>query len=201
MRAEQIAKRVIMKTYSKDAGIFWTGGKDSTVMLYLIRQLYPNGKNPVIFLDSGVEFSEVYSFIRLLVYRWRLNYHKFNYDAPDAVSARKNKIKAINDAIKTLSLKKVYIAIRRDEHIARRDESYISRRATHIRIHPILDFTEKDIWRYIKEHDIPYCSLYDKGYRSLGEAPFTKRSRDTERSGREAEKERIMQTLREMGYF
>ncbi len=50
---------------------------------------------------------------------------------------------------------------------------------THLRIHPLLDWTELDIWEYIKKENIPVVSLYfDKGngkrYRSLGCYPCTK---------------------------
>ncbi len=49
---------------------------------------------------------------------------------------------------------------------------------THIRIHPLLDWTELDIWEYIEREKIPVTSLYfDKGegqrYRSLGCFPCT----------------------------
>ena len=49
---------------------------------------------------------------------------------------------------------------------------------THVRIHPLLDWTELDIWEYILREEIPVVSLYfDQGdgkrYRSLGCAPCT----------------------------
>ncbi len=49
---------------------------------------------------------------------------------------------------------------------------------THLRIHPLLDWTETDIWRYIKRETIPTVSLYydngnGKRYRSLGCYPCT----------------------------
>ena len=49
---------------------------------------------------------------------------------------------------------------------------------THIRIHPLLDWTEINIWEYIKLETIPFMDLYlNKGngtrYRSLGCAPCT----------------------------
>lgn len=49
---------------------------------------------------------------------------------------------------------------------------------THVRVHPLLDWTELDIWEYIKRENIPMVSLYfDQGegkrYRSLGCAPCT----------------------------
>lgn len=50
---------------------------------------------------------------------------------------------------------------------------------THLRIHPLLDWTELNIWEYIKSESIPTVSLYyDQGsgcrYRSLGCEPCTK---------------------------
>ncbi len=48
---------------------------------------------------------------------------------------------------------------------------------THLRIHPILHWTEVDIWRYIRRENIPVVDLYfaknGKRYRSLGCAPCT----------------------------
>ncbi|MDA1194270.1 MAG: sulfate adenylyltransferase subunit 2 [Planctomycetota bacterium] len=58
---------------------------------------------------------------------------------------------------------------------------------THVRIHPLLDWTEVDIWAYIKRHDIPTVSLYfDQGegtrYRSLGCYPCTEPVSSTARN-------------------
>jgi phosphoadenosine phosphosulfate reductase len=35
-------------------------------------------------------------------------------------------------------------------------------------LHPIIDWADTDIWNYIKENDLPYCSLYDEGFKRLG---------------------------------
>ncbi|WP_457556954.1 sulfate adenylyltransferase subunit CysD [Candidatus Harpocratesius sp.] len=55
---------------------------------------------------------------------------------------------------------------------------------THVRIHPLLDWTELDIWEYIERENIPIVSLYlDQGngtrYRSLGCWPCTKPVKST----------------------
>ncbi|NQV20085.1 MAG: phosphoadenosine phosphosulfate reductase family protein, partial [Rhodospirillales bacterium] len=48
---------------------------------------------------------------------------------------------------------------------------------THVRVHPLLDWTEVDIWRYIRREEIPVVPLYfardGKRYRSLGEEGIT----------------------------
>jgi sulfate adenylyltransferase subunit 2 len=98
----------------------------------------------------------------------------------------------------------------------------------HIRIHPLLDWMELDIWEYMEREKIPFISLYlDQGngkrYRSLGCYPCTKPIDSTaatigeiiqelksgklsdvaERSGREQDKEDggSLETLRRDGYM
>ncbi|MFP4115476.1 MAG: sulfate adenylyltransferase subunit CysD [Spirochaetota bacterium] len=61
---------------------------------------------------------------------------------------------------------------------------------THVRIHPLLDWTELNIWEYIDREQIPTVSLYyDRGegtrYRSLGCAPCTFPIQSTARNPRE----------------
>jgi sulfate adenylyltransferase subunit 2 len=99
---------------------------------------------------------------------------------------------------------------------------------THVRIHPLLDWTELDIWEYIQRENIPIVSLYfdrgeDKRYRSLGCYPCTSPVESTaktvdeivaelktgkfsdiaERSGREQDKEDGggLEELRKDGYM
>jgi phosphoadenosine phosphosulfate reductase len=35
-------------------------------------------------------------------------------------------------------------------------------------LHPILDWTDDDVWQYIRERNLPYCSMYDEGWKRLG---------------------------------
>ena len=35
-------------------------------------------------------------------------------------------------------------------------------------VNPIIDWTDEDVWQFIKEQNLPYCSLYDEGWKRLG---------------------------------
>lgn len=55
-----------------------------------------------------------------------------------------------------------------------------------IKINPLLEWSEARVWDYIHAHDIPYNSLHDEGYPSLGCKPCTRAVMDGEdiRAGR-----------------
>lgn len=35
-------------------------------------------------------------------------------------------------------------------------------------INPIIDWTDEDVWEFLHEYNVPYCKLYDEGYKRLG---------------------------------
>ncbi len=220
-KAKEVLKEAGNRWKHKEIAIAWTGGKDSTVVLHLTREVF-GGKVPfrVMFNDSTIEFPEVYEFIKKLTKDWQLDliwqkhlpedleaYHQAMEEGEREKAMeimRIAKINAINYALDKYKIKAFISGIRWDEHSARSGEKYFSPRSTHTRVHPILHFTLDDIWKYIKLFNIPYVSLYDKGYKSLGEAPFTKQVKDPhapERAGREATKEKVMDRLRKLGYW
>lgn len=209
------SKKVIKKTldkWSPDIGVAFTGRKDSSVMMHMILSIT---KNPpkCMFIDHGLHFPESIKHLKKLEKLWelevlyvadkkllkRLNSEKIKNKRAEAV--RELKIKTIKNTIKEQKWKAMFTAIRRDENPARADEKYFSEREDHYRVHPMLHWAEEDIWKYINENKIPYNPLYDQGYRSIGEKEFTQKSDKGERSGREKDKEEVMDRLRALGYF
>jgi sulfate adenylyltransferase subunit 2 len=141
------------------------------------------------------------------------------------------------------------LSIRRDEHGIRAKERFFSPRDddfkwdyknqpaemwdlyvkpagdfSHMRVHPILHWTELNVWEYVKQEQIPVNPLYfainGKRYRSLGCQPCTvpvpstaqtideivqelSTSTTSERAGRSQDKEKayMMQKLRALGYM
>jgi sulfate adenylyltransferase subunit 2 len=156
---------------------------------------------------------------------------------------------ALQQAIAKYGFKGLLLGIRRDEHGIRAKERYFSPRdegfrwnyknqppelwdqfrstsdeGSHMRIHPMLHWTEVDIWRYIRRENIPTIPLYfaknGKRYRSIGCAtccaPIDSQAatldeiihelettNTSERAGRAQDKENAynMQKLRALGYM
>jgi len=55
-----------------------------------------------------------------------------------------------------------------------------------IKVNPLINWSEEDVWNYIKENNVPYNKLHDKGFPSIGCAPCTRAIKDGEdiRAGR-----------------
>ena len=120
----------------------------------------------------------------------------------------------MNDVIRVYRFDALLVGVRRDENKARSSERFISIREepAHYRIHPVLTFSEKDIWEDTFSNKIPYHPLYEKGYRSIDGKNDSKKTSDlpaweqdldttAERAGRAQDKENMMERLRKLGYM
>ncbi len=121
---------------------------------------------------------------------------------------------ALNQYLRDHGIDAVISGIRWDENPARSSEVFFSPREEppHIRIHPILPWSEGEVWDHTLEQALPIHPLYRRGYRSFDgvrdSAPTDTRpawEQDLEaieeRAGRAQDKEEIMEQLRALGYF
>lgn len=79
-------------------------------------------------------------------------------------------------------------SIRRDQTIARADARKIEwdEKFGLVKINPIADWTAKQVWRYVHDHQVPYNALHDQGYPSIGCTHCTRaiRAGEDARAGR-----------------
>lgn len=207
----------------KNPAMLWAGGKDSTTMLYIAKHFaFPDGfMFPVLFIDTTYQFRETYNFIKMIKNAWDLDLRILRND--EALAKGMNpkkyppreccyhlKTKPLNDAVIRDKYDALIVAIRWDEETMRSLEYPVSyrRHPEHYRVHPMLGFSEKDIWETIHRYNIPHNPLYDyvingKRYRSIGCYPCTEPTLDeeAERAGRIQTKEKVMEDLRALGYL
>ena len=77
-----------------------------------------------------------------------------------------------------------------------RREQSVTRTAVHkiewddsnklVKVNPLVDWSHDDVWKYIREHNVPYNALHDRGYPSIGCGPCTRAIQpgEHERAGR-----------------
>ena len=55
-----------------------------------------------------------------------------------------------------------------------------------VKLNPLAEWSEEDVWDYVRANDVPYNALYDRGFSSIGCAPCTRATRPGEpaRAGR-----------------
>ncbi len=238
----------------KKVAALWSMGKDSTTMLALARKAFVGKVPfPVIHIDNGIDFPETYKFREELAKKWKLDLivarSKIAPELSGFSCCGANKTVALKKVLDEYGFDALIVSIRRDEHGIRAKERVFSPRDRnfkwdyknqpaelwddysskidakgHVRVHPLLDWNEIDIWNYIKKEKIPINPLYlsRNGYRfrSLGCTHCTvplksnaksiseiigelKTTNVEERSGREQDKEKeyVMQRLRSLGYM
>jgi len=261
-KSKEIVRKAFREYNVDDMAITWTGGKDSTSTLWIIRQVCQEDgiKVPkVMTIDEFDVFQEIHDFMSKYTKEWNIELEWCrNDDVIKAASGKLNNIVKVSDLnernqaqlkrigfeeesfpfeaesytgnhlmktvmfnmyIEKYNVKAIFQGLRRDEQDARvADEYFEEKKAAHLipghmRIKPILHFTERGIWDNILLNKIPYCSLYEQGYRSLGAkgtsaiakpgVPAWEQDLEhtTERAGRRQDKEQMMGRLRDLGYM
>ncbi len=208
--------REVLARFGTTPAVGWTGGKDSTVVLYLWRRMlmdYAPGKRVrAVNLDTGCKFPDLLAFRDRMGREWDIDLHVIHSEidlsryplAQDPVTCcRDLKIAPLNTAIAHLAIPALLTGVRGDENPDRIHRVWMEPHdnPAHFRASPILEWTELDIWTFLVRESIPWCPLYDQGYRSLGCMPCTSRSGHCERSGRDSRKETRMDQLHSLGYF
>lgn len=209
----------VLDEYGPDASaVAWTGGKDSTTVLYLWREILaeraPGAPAKAISIDTGVKFPEIVAFRERIAAESNLDLHIVRPDvdiddypvAADKASCCMDlKVAPLKNAVGKLGIAALMSGVRADEHPDRAGRAWLENRndPPHVMVNPILHWSEMDIWAFAMDKGLPYCELYDQGYRSLGCMPCTGPPGvgAGERSGRDQDKENVLKTLHSLGYF
>ena len=150
--------------------------KEESVLVHMLMKVQPDVR--VFTIDTGVLFPETLQTWKQFEERFGLKVEVFDASSPGepwtadrCCSAAK--VQALGQALSDVDA--WITGIRRDQATTRTGAAKLERdeRRGIWKVNPLADWGEKDVWRYIFNHDLPYHPLYDQGYGSIGCAPCT----------------------------
>lgn len=186
-------------------------GIQAALMLHLVTQVEP--QIPVVLVDTGHLFPETYRFIdelterlglNLRVYRpllsraWQeVRYGRLWEQGLEGIERynQMNKVEPMQRALKELDAVTWFAGLRRQQAQSRAELPVLRVQDGRFKVHPVVDWSNRDVYRYLKQHDLSYHPLWERGYVSVGD---THTSRPLE-PGMSEEETRFFGLKRECG--
>src|SRR3954454_19847985 len=166
-------------------------GAESALLIHMATRVLPDIR--IVMVDTGYLFPETHRFMEELRHRFNLNvwvyrtrndpiaYLKqagegdpsWRNDVPACCAINKNE--PFERAMMELKPRAWLRGIRRHQADTRRTRQILewSSRYDYYAISPLLNWSSKEIYYYLKQHDLPFHPLYEKGYLSIGCNPLS----------------------------
>jgi len=193
-----------IKEYMNNLALSTSLGAEDQVLTHMICNI---DKSVRIFtLDTGRLFPETYDLIDKTNKKYKINIDIFFPDNNkvqemvgkkginlfyDSIGNRKEccHVRKIEPLKRALTGLKVWITgLRKDQSVSRFYSKLVEWDDNHglIKLNPLINLTEKQVWDFIHENNIPYSPLHDKGFTSIGCQPCTRAIQpgEDERAGR-----------------
>lgn len=186
-------------------------GAQAAVTLHMVTCQQPD--IPVILVDTGYLFKETYQFVDELAGRLNLNLKVYLPKLSPAMQEarygqlweqglegiefynRINKVEPMQRALEELGAKAWIAGLRRQQARSRQELGVLVPRNGRLKVHPIIDWTDRDVYRYLTKYNLPYHPLWHEGYVSIGDIHTTRRLAD----GLSEEETRFFGLKRECG--
>ncbi len=160
-------------------------GIQAALMLHLVSRVQPD--IPVVLVDTGYLFPETYRFVDELNERLQLNLHTYRAALSPGWQEtrygrlweqglsgiehynRLNKVEPLQRALKDMGVGSWYAGLRRDQAESRSCLPVVRIQDGRFKIHPVIDWSSRDVYRYLRRHRLPYHPLWEQGYVSVGD--------------------------------
>lgn len=164
-------------------------GAQSAVCLHLLAR---KRRVPVILIDTGYLFAETYRFIDELVERLDLDLRIYRPEISPAWQEarhgrlweqglggierynRLHKVEPMQRALRETGAATWASGLRRDQSRSRARLPLLGIQDGRFKLHPIADWNDRQVGRYLKAHDLPYHPLWEQGYISIGDTHTTR---------------------------
>ena len=165
-------------------------GVQSAVLLHMVTQQWSD--IPVVMVDTRYLFPETYRFADQLTERLKLNLKVYRAEVSAAwLEARHgkmwehgvegierynkiNKVEPMQRAIRELDVQGWITGLRRQQAKSRKEVGVLQLQNGITKIQPIIDWTDRMIYEYLKKYDLPYHPLWEQGYVSIGDVHTTR---------------------------
>lgn len=173
--ATYVIQRALALYSIEEVAFSFNGGKDSTVLLHLLRAgyfLHKKGQNnangdlkdfPIrtIYFESPSVFPEINSFTYDTAATYGLQIDTICTDFKSGLEA----------LLKNNPIRAIFLGVRIGDPTAVGQEQFSPSSPgwpPFMRVNPILDWSYRDVWAFLLTCKVNYCSLYDQGYTSIG---------------------------------
>lgn len=175
----------VISIYGDQAILSTSFGIQSAVMLHMCVSL--KADIPVVWIDTGYLFPETYQFAQNLTERLDLNLKvyqpKMTAAHQEAIYGRRweegkegievynrlNKVEPMNRAVVEMDAAAWITGLRRSQSSSREKLDVLLQQNKIVKVHPIIDWSNKDVYEYLQKHDLPYHPLWEEGYVSVGD--------------------------------
>jgi phosphoadenosine phosphosulfate reductase len=150
--------------------------KEESVVLHMLMEACRDAH--VFTIDTGVLFPETLQTWKHFEDHYGVRVEVFDAHSPGVSWTMERccgeaKVAALESALAGVDA--WVTGVRREQASTRADARKLERDSNRgiWKLNPLVDWTEKDVWRYIHRHGLPYHPLHDRGYGSIGCAPCT----------------------------
>jgi phosphoadenosine phosphosulfate reductase len=198
---------IALREYPGDIAISFSGAED-VVLVDMAAKI--GGKFRVFCLDTGRLHAETYQFLEKVREHYKMDIEAF-FPQPEAVQKLVREkglysfykdghkeccgIRKVEPLVRALKPLKAWVTgqrkdqspgTRADIPVVQVDPTFGSPERTLVKFNPLAHWTSRQVWAYIREHDVPYNALHDRGFVSIGCEPCTRPTNpgEHERAGR-----------------
>ncbi|KAG8374210.1 hypothetical protein BUALT_Bualt11G0107400 [Buddleja alternifolia] len=174
-----VIQRALALYSVEEVAFSFNGGKDSTVLLHLLRAGYylHKAEKNLSTIDSGgaeIEFPIRTIYFESLSAFPEIN--SFTYDTASQYKLQMDIIRldfksGLEALLKANPIRAIFLGVRIGDPTAVGQEQFSPSSPgwpPFMRVNPILDWSYRDIWAFLLICKVQYCSLYDQGYTSIG---------------------------------
>lgn len=185
--APQTVLRWAIEEFGAGVALATGFGTEGCVLVDMVARIDPSAR--IFYLDTDLLFPETYELRDQLTARYGVRFERRAtvrsleqqtlrhgeklWERDPDLCCRLRKVEPLKEMLS--GLRAWITAIRRDQSPARAHARVVDHDAKFglIKINPLAGWTRQQVWKYIREHDVPYNKLYDQGYSSIGCTPCT----------------------------